>query len=85
MVSHAGEGAYTVVAVADYLAGAFLCDRKSARNPYQPAAESGDTYGYYYATLFVLRTPGEHPAAMTLLWAKEGGQWKIIAYELTAL
>jgi hypothetical protein len=31
-----------------------------------------------------LRTPGEHPAALTLLWGKDSGQWKIVAYEVIA-
>jgi len=31
-----------------------------------------------------LRTPGDHPAALTLLWAKDNDKWKIIAYELLA-
>jgi hypothetical protein len=41
-------------------------------------------YGIYYTVLFSLRTPGEHSAALTLLWAKETEKWKIIAYELLA-
>jgi hypothetical protein len=32
--------------------------------------------------LFTFRTAGDHPAALTLLWAKDGGQWKIISYEV---
>jgi len=87
LVNHAGEGAYTVIAVPDYLAGSFLCEKKSVHHPYEPAADNAQqkSYGNYYATLFSLRTPGEHPAALTLLWGKDGGQWKIIAYELTTL
>jgi hypothetical protein len=87
LVGHAGEGAYTVVAAPDYLASSFTCEKTSAKSPYVPPADTAQqkTYGNYYATLFALRTPGEHPAALTLLWAKDAGQWKIIAYELTSL
>jgi hypothetical protein len=86
VVSHAGEGAYTAVAVPDYLSESFLCVQESAKHPYQPPDEAAHkVYGNYYATMFALKTPGQHPAALTMLWGKEGGQWKIIAYELTAL
>ena len=84
LVAHAGEDAYAVIAVPDYLADAFRCDKESVSHPYKPVPETAKqkTYGNYYATLFALRTPGGHSAALTLLWNKEGGQWKIIAYEL---
>jgi hypothetical protein len=86
VVEHAGEHAYTLVAVPDYLVGSFLCDKRSSKNPYAPADGPAQQkeYGNYYATLFTLRAPGDHPAALTLLWGKENQQWKIIAYEVVA-
>lgn len=85
VVRREGEGAYTVVAVPDYLAELFLCDQESSQHPYEVSPEpKRKAYGNYYAILFSLRTPGEHSAALTLLWAKESEQWKIIAYELLA-
>ena len=55
----AGEDAYTVVAVPDYLADAFRGDKESVTHPYKPVPETAKqkTYGNYYATLFALRTP----------------------------
>jgi|HubBroStandDraft_4_1064222.scaffolds.fasta_scaffold23191_2 hypothetical protein len=83
VVAHAGEHAYTLVAVPDSLAGSFLCDKRSLKNPYAPDdAAALKVYGNYYATLFTFRTPGDHPAALTLLWGKDGGRWKIVAYEV---
>ena len=80
-----GEGAYTVVAIPDYLSELFLCDKESSNHPYDVSPDSKTmAYGNYYATLFNLRTPGDHPAALTLLWARENQKWKIIAYELLA-
>jgi len=85
ILRHEGEGAYTVVAVPDYLEKLFLCDKESSKHPYDVSPDpKGTVYGNYYATLFALRTPGEHPAALTLLWAKEGQKWKIVAYEVLA-
>ncbi len=31
--------------------------------------------------LFELKTPGAHPASLSVLWGKDG-QWKIISYEM---
>jgi hypothetical protein len=86
IVSHSAQDAYTVVAVPDGLAETFSCRKTTAAHPYE--VPSGDaqakTYGKYYATLFALRTPGDHPAALTFLWSKVDGQWKIISYEMMA-
>jgi len=86
LVHHPGEGAYSVVAVPDYLIGSFTCEKESPDHPYSPAtgAAQQKSYGNYYATLFALRTPGDHPAALTLLWNKEAGGWKIVAYEVVS-
>ena len=84
LVSHSGEDAYTVVAVPDYLAETLMCPKESRQHPYQPAESPTPTYGQYYATLFAVRTPGEHAASLAFLWSKEGGQWKIISYEMIA-
>ena len=86
LVHHADENAYSAVAVPDYLAESFSCEKESLSHPYQVRSDNPQqkNYGNYYATLFELRTPGDHPAALTLLWAKESGAWKIIAYEVVA-
>jgi hypothetical protein len=85
VLPHEGEGAYTVVAVPDYLVELFLCDQESSNHPYDVSPGlTRKAYGNYYAVLFSLRAPGEHSAALTLLWAKESEKWKIIAYELLA-
>lgn len=85
VLRHAEEGAYTVAAVPDYLAEVFQCEPESTKHPYDVSPDAKQKmYGNYYAVLFSLRTPGEHAAALALLWAREGDGWKIIAYELLA-
>ena len=85
IVHHTDEGAYTVIAVPDHLADLFLCDKESSQHPYDATADpKRSIYGNYYAILFSLRTPSEHSAALTLLWAKENQKWKIIGYEVLA-
>ena len=85
VLEHEGEGAYTVAAVPDYLVEMFMCDQESSKHPYNVSPDpKRKIYGNYYAVLLSLRTPGEHPAALTLLWAKDSEKWNIIAYELLA-
>jgi hypothetical protein len=83
-VAHSGADAYTVVAVPDYLALSFSC-HKLALTGQAPAADAqSKNYGKYYATLFALHTPGDHPASLAFLWSKEDGRWKIVSYSLMA-
>jgi hypothetical protein len=82
VVEHAGEHAYTLAAVPDSLAASFECEKRSTKNPYAGDDRPQKVYGNYYATLFTFRTPGDHPAALTLLWGKDNGHWKIISYEV---
>ena len=82
-ISHPDRSAYALVAVPDYLATVFECAKRSAESPYRPASSELPVYGTYYAAVFALRTPGEHPATVSLLWKKVAGQWKIIAYDIT--
>ena len=84
LVSHKGDTAYTVVAVPDTLAPAMMCQTESQEHPYQPEESSDFKYGDYYGVLFTVRTPGEHPAALSFLWAKDNGQWKIVAYQMVS-
>ncbi len=83
LISDPDSSAYALVAVPDYLADVFACAKRSAENPYRPAGNELPVYGTYYAVVFALRTPGEHPATVSLLWKKSEGQWKIIAYDIT--
>ncbi len=86
VVSHSSQDAYTVVAVPSGLAESFSCEKHTATHPYEAPADDAQskTYGKYYATLFALKTPGDHPAALTFLWSKVDGQWKIVSYEIDA-
>jgi hypothetical protein len=82
LVSHSGEDAYTVVGVPDSMAEMLMCGKESRQHPYQPSESQAASYGTYYGTLFAVRTPGEHAASLAFLWSKEGGQWKIVSYEM---
>ena len=83
-VSHSEDDAYVLVAVPDYLATSFTCQSKPAPSETAAADSQQKNYGKYYAMLFALRTPGDHPASLAFLWSKEDGQWKIVSYSLMA-
>jgi hypothetical protein len=84
LVSHKGDNAYTLVAIPDTLAPAMMCQQETQQHPYEPEESQDLKYGDYYGMLFAVRTPGEHPASLSFLWAKDNGQWKIVSYQLVA-
>ena len=84
LVTHKGEDAYTLVSVPDTLAPALMCGTESKQHPYEATEATSPKYGDYYGMLFALRTPGEHPASLSFLWAKDNGKWKIISYQMMA-
>ena len=84
LVSHKGDDAYTVVAIPNTLAPAMMCGQESQQHPYVPDESQELKYGDYYGMIFAVRTPGEHPASLSFLWAKDNGQWKIVSYQLVS-
>jgi len=83
VVTHSESDAYALVSVPAYLASSFSCQKEAASS--EPVASSqAKDYGKYYAMLFALRTPGDHPASLAFLWSKEDGQWKIVSYSMMA-
>jgi hypothetical protein len=82
-VSHPEADAYTLVAVPEYLASSFTCQKQASSS--EPLHDSqAKNYGKYYAMLFALRTPGDNPASLSFLWSKDDGKWKILSYSLMA-
>jgi hypothetical protein len=85
LVSHTHEEAYTLVSVPGEIAAAFECTSQATnlRRRVKAAQKSGGpaVYGNYYGAMFELRVGGA-PASLNILWGKEKGQWKIIAYSI---
>jgi hypothetical protein len=60
------------------MGSAYSCDK-----PLAQGARPGPTdkvYGNYYAAAIQFNLIGEDPAVLYLLWAKEAGTWKIVAF-----
>jgi hypothetical protein len=78
VVRHAHENAYLLTSVPDDEALEFLCQQPGIINSDHPSPINREPY---FATFFKLIEPGEEPAGLGLLWAKENADWKIIAFQ----
>jgi hypothetical protein len=73
--------AYTLLSIPDDVAQSLSCMTPLAER--QPIVSRGaPQYDNYYATSFRLRLVGEEPDAAFLVWAKENGEWRIVAFDL---
>jgi hypothetical protein len=81
LITHRQEQAYTLVSVSDEMARAFECRSQVQGMKVSQKVGGSAVYGNYYGAIFELNIRGE-PAALRLLWGKEKGQWKIIAYSI---
>jgi hypothetical protein len=83
LVTHSEEQAYTLVSVPDEIARAFECTSQVKGVKITEKVGGSAVYGNYYGAIFELNIPGE-PAALRLLWGREKGRWKIVAYSIEA-
>ncbi len=73
------DDAYALLSYADGHAEQLDCRlRREGRY-----SERSGEHGRHFAAAFQLKGAGDHSAVITLLWAKEGGSWKIIAFDLS--
>lgn len=79
IVRHAHENAYLLTSVPDEEASDLLCQQPGNTNTVRRSPISREPY---FATFFKLIEPGEEPAGLGLLWAKENADWKIIAFQM---
>jgi len=74
LVHHPRERAYMLARISNAEASAFACGRISGTEAAVSAPE--------YVTLFQMIEPGSESAGLGLLWSKESGDWKIVAFRL---
>ncbi len=79
LVTHSQEQAYTLVSMPDEIARDYECTSQVKGVKAAEKVGGSAVYGNYYGASFELNIQGE-PAALGLLWGREKGQWKIIAY-----
>ena len=80
IVDHQDAGTFSLASVPDAVADLDLCgtsDRAAAAR-----ADATPQYGQAYGLAFRFRTRGGETPVLRMLWLKEGGDWKVVAYEV---
>jgi hypothetical protein len=80
VVQHPDYSSFVLYQVSDERAIQFECENRGVSELEIPKGAS-QSYGKYFATLFHLSSPSLQGETIALLWAKESGNWKIVAYE----
>jgi hypothetical protein len=80
-VNHPYSNDFTLLEVPDVFADAFLCENLSREAVTKSLQDPNAQYGHYFGILFKVRTGDDQGAVVELLWAKENGAWRIIAFQ----
>ena len=78
-IQHEDAHAFLLTSVPEDEASDFMCQPRDSATSKGPANSS---HGTYFGTFFKIIEPGEEPAGLGCLWAKEGGEWKIVAFQM---
>ena len=82
IVEHPNESAYTAVAGPDQMGENADCARRARGEEIMDEETSLRDYGNYFATGFQFKVDRGEGATLALVWAKESGEWKIVAYDV---
>jgi len=72
---------FVTVEVPDSYAKAFMCDVRSTEGIRKALTDPNPQYGSYYGAIFRFKVPGDTGGVLGLLFAKEGADWKIVAWQ----
>lgn len=78
-IHHEDAHAFLLTSVPEDEASDFMCQRRASATSKGPANSSR---GPYFGTFFKIIEPGEEPAGLGFLWAKESTDWKIVAFQM---
>jgi len=73
---------FTLGSLPDHLAQQFLCENLDKEN--NAEVPDSPVYGNYYFVAFQLDLEGDDPAILDFLWARESGEWKIVALRVAS-
>ena len=76
------EGDFTIVEVPDGFAEHFRCESRSKEQQLRALSDENPHYGTYYGAVFRLRRGTSRGGALGLLWTKQNGAWRVIAWEV---
>jgi hypothetical protein len=76
------EGDFTIVEAPDGFADNFRCESRSSEKQLRALSDESPQYGTYYGTVFRFRSAAIRGGVLALLWTKENGAWRVIAWEV---
>jgi len=79
-VQQENSKAFAIMAVPDQMADSFLCQHRNLPESSPDLKPADAKYGAYYLTASRLNYEEEQSPALLLLWTKEEGGWKIVAW-----
>ncbi len=79
-VQQGSSNAFAMMAVPDQKADSFLCQQHHLPEASPELNPADAKYGTYYLTASRLNYGDEQSPALLLLWAKEDGGWKVVAW-----
>ena len=82
VVTHPDESAFALVAGPDYQGEGADCAKRAQGLEPRDVKPTLKDYGNYFATGFQFKVDQGQGATLALVWAKEGGEWKIVAYDV---
>ncbi|HVQ63078.1 MAG TPA: hypothetical protein VMT78_01015, partial [Terriglobia bacterium] len=76
------EGDFTIVEAPDSFAEHFRCESRSKEQQLRALSEGNLNYGNYYGAVFRFRRGTSRGGVLALLWTKQNGSWRVIAWEV---
>jgi hypothetical protein len=81
---HPESKAYVLARISDDLSTMFNCETRLSGTRFgKDHAQGAPIFKLnHYKTVFQLKRGGHHPAAFTMIWEKQGNDWKVIAFDI---
>jgi hypothetical protein len=79
---HAFDRDFTLVQAPDAYAKAFQCQDRSDAALTKAMDDPNPSYGNYYGAIFRMRAGANQGGAIGLLWTKESGAWRLVAWKV---
>ncbi len=76
------EGDFTIVETPDSFAEHFRCESRSKEKQLRALSDENPRYGTYYGAVFRIRGGTSRGGVLALLWTKQNGAWRVIAWEV---
>ena len=76
------DGDFAIVEAPDGFAEHFRCESRSREQQLRALSEENPRYGTYYGAVFRFKRSTTRGAVLGLLWTKQNGAWRVIAWEV---